>query len=437
MVRSFGARYRSLRQPDDAGFTLTELVVAMAIFTVFCSAALGLLVRTGDTTRVNLNRTAAANLASQQIQLARALDAVDIPLGTQTSTQTVSGTTYTLKQTSKYLTGDATASVCSGGLSTTLAYKLVTVKVSWPGATSAQVVRQDTLKAVGVKAAGLDSTGVLAVLVKTADATPLPDVPITLNNGSSATTDDSGCAVFVGLSANSYTASLSVLGFVGLNNAQLVQKDSLGVIVGKVSRYDITYDSVRNVVVKVSAPVTGGVIPSGLPIQISSSNISSGLLIGPPACPGSGTPTSACATAPTTSANGKADGLYPAIYTVKLGACTESAPSQNQIDLSSPAANGGIVTVPMGAITINLTKAGVPYGGTKTVTVTHSGVNTGCPLGETYSFPATATGTRILVPFGAWNVTVPTTSAALPTSTQAVTLTPTISSGGTNFTVTS
>ena len=435
-MRSFGDR---CRQSDDSGFTLTELIVAMAIFTVFCSAALGLLVQTGSVTKVNLNRTAAANLASQQIQLARALDAVDIPLGTVTNTQTVGNTTYTIKQTSKYLAGDASASVCTGGVSTTLAYKLVTVKVSWPGATSAQTVRQDTLKAVGIKSAGLDSTGVLALLVTTASGTTLPDIPITLNDGSTATTDDHGCAVFVGLSPANYTATLNVLGYVGLSNAQSTVKSGLGVTVGTVSRGQISYDTTRNVVVTVSAPVTGGVLPSGLPIQLSSSSLSGTLntLTGYPACPSSGTPASACATAPTSSANGQAAGLYPGIYTVKLGACTETTPSQNTVDLTSSSSSGTTVGVPLGAITINLTKSGVAYPGTKTVTVTHAGVNTGCLTGETYTFAATATGARLLVPYGTWNVTVPTTTSSLPTTTQSVALTSSSTTAGTNFTVTS
>ena len=148
-------------------------------------------------------------------------------------------------------------------------------------------------------------------------------------------------------------------------------------------------------------------------------------------------PAAAGADAPTAGGNGRAAGLYPAIYTVKLGACTETSPSQNQVDLSNASAGVTTVSVPMGAVTINLTKSGVPFGGTKTVTVTHSGVNTGCLTPETYTFPATATGTKILVPYGAWNVTVPTTTAAAPTTTQAVTVSSTISTAGTNFAVTS
>lgn len=431
-MRSFGPERR---QDDDAGFTLMELVVAMTIFTVFCSAALGLLVRTGDATRVNLNRTAAANLATQQIQLARALDAVNIPLGTVTTSQQVSGTTYTIAQSSKFLGADANANICTG-TATVLAYKLVTVKVSWPGATSAQVVRQDTLKAVGIKSAGLDSTGALALLVSTSSGVPVPSVPISLSNGSTATTDDSGCAVFVGVNPGTYTATLNVLGYVGLGNLQQTLKTGLGVTVGTISRGSISYDTTRNVVVTVASPVTGGVIPSGLPIQVSSSTL--GAFVTYSACPASGTPTSACATAPTASTNGQVAGLYPSIYTVKLGACTEITPSQNQVDLSSSTANGSTVAVPLGAITVNITKSGVAYTGTKTVTVTHSGVNTGCLTGETYTFPATANGTKILVPYGSWNVTVPTTgSGATPTTTQSVSLTSTVTTAGTNLAVTS
>ena len=133
-MRTLGSRLR--HDQRDAGFTLTELVMAMAVFAVFCSASLGLLVRTGSATRENLQRTAAANLASEQIQIARSLSAIDIPLGTITRTRQVSGTTYTIAQSSRFLSADATTSVCTG-TATVLAYKLVSVKVSWPNATTA------------------------------------------------------------------------------------------------------------------------------------------------------------------------------------------------------------------------------------------------------------------------------------------------------------
>lgn len=412
------------RAADDAGFTLLEITVAMGIFVVFCSMSLGLLVRAGDVTRGNLQRTAAANLATEQIQIARSQSATAIPDGTTTRTQTVKNTVYTITQTATYLASDSTNSVCDGS-STSLAYKLVTVKVTWAGMGTIQPVRQDTLKAVGVGSDGLGSTGAVAVAVSGTGGVAVGDISVSLSNGSSTTTDGNGCAVLTGIDPGTYTATVNTPGYVGLANAQLTTKPSIGVTAGTLTRTAISYDTARSIVVATSAPVSGGVIPSGLSVVLSNSYL--GAETAYPACPASGTVTSACATAPSTSATGSARALYPYIYTVKLGTCTETSASSVQADLTSTASVGSTVTVPLGAITVNIVKAAGGFTGTKTITVKHTSGNSGCPAQETYTLTGSS-GVKILVPYGTWNVSVPVASSG---TTAVSTLTPLSLSAGT------
>ncbi len=426
---------RMCRPADDAGFTLIEIVVAMAIFAVFASMSLGLLVRAGDVTRGNLQRTAAANLATEQIQVARSMSATAIPDGITTRTQTVKSTAFTITQTTTYLAADSANSVCDG-TSTALAYKLVTVKVTWPEMGSIQPVRQDTLKAVGVGSDGLGSTGAVALQVTGNGGLPINNMAVSLSDGSTTVTDVNGCAVFTGVHPGTYTATLNTPGYVGLANAQLTTKASIGVTAGLLTRTGVSYDTTRSIVVTAGSPVSGAVIPSGLPLILSNSYL--GAETAYPPCPATGTASSACATGPTATASGAAGELYPFIYTVKLGTCTETSASSLQTDLSSAASDGSTVSVPMGAITVNiLTGLGV-YSGTKTITIKHISGNAGCPAQETYTVTAPS-GAKILVPYGSWNVSVPLNSsgAAAVSTLTPLTLTAASRTASTTLTVVS
>ncbi len=399
---------------DDAGFTLIEVVVAMVIFTIFCAASLGLLVRSTEVTRGNLQRSAASNLATEQIQLARSANTIDIV--NLTRTQKVANTTFTIAQTTKYLSSDSTSTVCDGS-SAALAYKLVTVTVTWPNMGSISPIRADTLKAMGVGSDGLGTTGALAVGINDADGLSLAGTTVNLSNGATTTTGDDGCALFVGLAAGTYTATLNTPGYVGLTNTQSTTKSGLGVTAGTLTRTNISYDSVRAIGVTVNSPVTGGIVPATLPLRLSTSLLTETTF---PVCPATGSPTSACATAPTTTTDGLAKELFPAVYAVKLGSCAEAVPSQTSVDLRPDAANGAIAAVPLGAVTVKVALSATPTIGIigRTVTFTHAVQSgTGCTAGETYSMPTVGAGSSMLLPYGTWVVSVPIFNVAgLPTS---------------------
>lgn len=411
MTRSPVIRRR--RPADDGGFTLVEAVVAMAVFAVVASVTLGLIVATGRVAGGNIRRTAAANLAMRQIEAVRSTSALSIPDGLQTSTRTVGGTLYTIKQNANYLASGATTSVCASSGSS-LAYKLVSVTVTWPNMGAIKPIRADTLKAVGVGTDGLDQTnlGTIALLVAGSTGTPQSGVTVTLEPGTvTRVTGDDGCAVFAGQAVGSYTATASMAGYAGVGNTQTASVGSLGVTAATISRGTLMYDTTRSVVVQLDS-TAGAHVPDGMPLRLGDTYLPEATY---PLC--SGTPTAAC----TSGTPGTVQGLFPEVYAIKVGACTEVTPSLATVDLRPAAADGSTVTVPVGTVTVEVRNAiGTSLAG-RTVTATH---DSGCT--ETYTLPATAAGgSGLVLPYGTWTLSTPIAAASVVMVTSVVTVSPT------------
>jgi prepilin-type N-terminal cleavage/methylation domain-containing protein len=409
-----GGVWNSGRAGDDSGFSMMEVIIAMVIFTVFCGISLALLTQTTDVTRGNLQRTAAANLAAEQIQLARSSSALSIT--NLTRDQTVANTLYTITQTTRFLASDSTTSVCEGA-SAALAYKLVTVSVKWPGMGSIEPVRADTLKAVGIGSDGLGTNGALALGIAGGTGAPISGMTVTLNNGSTAETEDDGCALFVGLPAGSYTATLNDAGYVGSANTQSVVKSGLGVTAGTLTRTTISYDTARNISVQINAPIAGAMVPATLPMRFSTTTLMETAF---PACPATGTPVQACGTVPTSTADGLAKQLFPAQYSVKLGTCTEPVANQlssTSVDLRPAASSGSTVIVPLGGVTVRVERTATPGVGIVGRTITFSHViqsGSGCSTAENYTMSSVAAGSTILLPYGQWRVSTTSLSGTSP-----------------------
>jgi prepilin-type N-terminal cleavage/methylation domain-containing protein len=416
------ARARARRRArDEAGFTIVELIVAMVVFSVMVSASLPVLLSGTAATRDALQRTTASDVLIRQIEAARGTDALSIPDGRVVTTQLVGGTTYTITQDANYVTTGATDSVCASS-STSLAYKLVTVKVTWPGmAASTKPVRADTLRAVGVGTDGLDATrGTLAVSVVGASGAPTENVTVTLTPGNlTRTTGADGCAVFTTLLPGTYTATASIAGYTGSLNTQTASVTGLGVVAASVRRGVLLYDTVRSADVQTDAP-PGAVVPPGLAVRGGDTYTAESTF---PTCTGTGT--AACAVA----TPGLVRGLFPETWTFKLGTCSETTPSQVVADLrpAGLAFTPLAVTVPVAAVRVDVrTGAGSQAG--RTVTATHA-AGPGCPGGETWTLPSTASGgTSLVLPYGTWtltsaNVAAPVTVTVGPSNkTPAVTL---------------
>ena len=407
------------------GFTLVEILVAMSVFTVLVTVVLGLVLRTAATASSNDRRVVAANLADRQIESARAQRAVDIPDGLTTRTETVGGVTYTVRQTSTYVAADSTSSVCTGSGSG-LAYKLVTVTVTWPGMGRVKAVRADTLKAVGIGDDGLDATrGSAAVTVVGASGAPVTGVLVTLSpSGAVTTTGEDGCAVFTGLAAGTYSATVSTGGYVGPTNAQTTTLGSIGVTAGGIARGTVLYDTDRSANLVLSGPA-GYTAPSGLRTSLRSSYVSDTVT---PVC--SGTP-AGCVTA----LPGTAQYLFPTVYDLWAGTCLDAkaAGAVTTTDLTAESADGATVTLKAGAALVEVRNPlGTSLAG-RVVTATHAadapGTGQRCTAGESYPLPATvAGGVGVLLPAGTWTFTVtgglaPATVTLDTSSTKNVVLT--------------
>ena len=389
---------------DDSGFSLVEVVVAMAIFTVLATISLGLLVNTSHVASSNIHRTAATNLVNSQLEVARSLDAQTIPDGRQVTTQTIGNFAYTVTQTATYVGSNSTTSVCAG-TGNSLAYKLVTVLVTWPNMGNIKPVRGDTLRAVGVGSDGLDATkGTLAVSVVGSTSQPTSGIVVTLLPGGIAqTTGDDGCAVFTELTPSTYAATADAVGYVGSANTQAASVTGLGVAAGAIRRGTLLYDTERRVNVLFDAPV-GAIVPSNLPLRVGNSYVSETTV---PLC--TSTSTVAC----TTAVPGTVNNLFPESDTIKAGTCTETAPSQVTVDLRPVGADGSTATVPVGAATVKVALTALPAVGLsgRTVTFTHVTPATGCAVGEIYTMTSVSAGSTLVLPYGSWTVSTPILNA--------------------------
>jgi hypothetical protein len=288
--------------------------------------------------------------------------------------------------------------VCTGAGSS-LAYKLVTVTITWAGMGTTRPVRGDTLKAIGVGQDGFDpTTGSLAMLVAGATGTPTAGVTVTLSpGGGRQITGSDGCAVWPALTPGAYTATVSVPGYVGTSNTTTASLSNLGVVAQSVRRGTLYYDAAQGLDVTTNAPA-GSVVPNGLALRVGDTYLPEASVA---ACPASGM----C----TTGLPGHVSALFPEVYDVSLGTCTTSPRSTVSVDLRGSATNAA-VTEPVGTATVDVQVGGSSMPG-RSVTATRA-ADGGCPGGETLTLPATqAGGTRLVLPYGTWSLTTPNATA--------------------------
>lgn len=381
---------------QDAGFTMMEILVAMAVFTVTMTIALVLIINTFDVLRSNSQRVAAANLATKQIEAARSLRALDVPDGASTRTESVGSTTYTITQDADYVVAGSGGSTClSSG--DQLAYKLVTVTVEWPDMAPVAPVRSDTLLALGVGDDDLDADlGTLAVGVQGKAAEPIAGATVTLDSGASSTTGTDGCVVFTGLTPGSYTAVLDRGGYVSPRNSQRTTVAAT-VEAGRIARAALTIAAERQArLVYVVAP--GHTVPSGMPLHYRNSHVNAGAAL--PAC---GATASACLV----PASMTARYLFPDVYDFWAGSCADARGTGSRVDLT-PTGAVPTVPVPVGSVKVTVRQDGSPLAG-QPVTAVHAaeGVD-GCSGAVTHQQPVTgggSSGSLGAVPFGTWTFT--------------------------------
>ncbi|TNM64495.1 prepilin-type N-terminal cleavage/methylation domain-containing protein [Streptomyces sp. NP160] len=397
----------------DDGYTMLEVVVAMAVFTVLAGSVFTVLTGALRTTGDNNRRTVAADLASAQVEQARSQRTVDIVDGLSSRTQRVGGTVYSVAQTASYVTADSSSSVCTGS-GDALAYKLVTVEVTWPAMGTTQPVTASTLRALGIGRDGLDTaTGTVAVKVQGANANPTRGSVVSLSpGGQTRTTGTDGCAVFTGLAPGTYTATTDQPGRVTSTGYQAMSTPGLSVESGRVARGSL-YQDVERSQRFVLAPPAGYAVPAGVPVVFRDSYVSDTTA---PACGGS--PVRTCAT----GVPGELQHVFPDTYALWAGTCSDAAgTSPASFDATALGGSGTTATIPLGGVTASATTPGTALYAVHD-RESGGGVGTACQGGETYAL-GTSSGAPLksALPLGTWRITADPTSPR--TTDPVVTLT--------------
>jgi len=204
---------------DDAGLSMTEVIVALFVFTIFI---LGLGYSLLSMTRLigdDENREVAAGLASQEMDRVRAIpDAFDVL--SSTTTQVVGGTTFTITRTAGWVTTTGSTASCGSG-GGNLQNKAVDVQVTWGkqyGKTSP--IRATTILAPTTRindpsfgtiiVSTLGVGGVARGNIPVSVAVKVPGVAPT----SVDPTDSSGCSYILKVAPGTYTVSVNQAGYI-------------------------------------------------------------------------------------------------------------------------------------------------------------------------------------------------------------------------------
>ena len=196
----------------ETGLSLIEVMVAMFIFGL---VAMGLIFTMTSVLVLNRDsrvRQVAANLAAQEIDLAR--DVEDVPnFGGGTRTITLNGDTFTVDRISTWEVNPAAVGATCGTGGGTLKYKRIRVEVSWGGMRGSTGVVSDTFINPNERVNHPDF-GTIMVTVKdvagnglggvTVNATPDGGGSVT----TSATTDANGCAYLLMVPPGTYDLTL-------------------------------------------------------------------------------------------------------------------------------------------------------------------------------------------------------------------------------------
>lgn len=402
-----------LRRTDD-GISITETIVAVVVLGVLMSVTASILISTLDVTRSNDRRVVAANLAQRQIESIQDVNAIDIPDGLTTSTETVGGTTFTIGQTANYASTTSDASICSDAAGP-LAYKLVTATVTWDGMGTVEPVRADTVKAIGFGTEGLDrDTGVAAVEVQDAEGRPASGVLATLTPGAiTRRTGIDGCAVFAGLSPSTpYAVTVSEPGYVGIDGSPAVVQAGINITEREVTRATVSYDRAGQLRVAVTS-TAGYPVPAGVGLTLSTSLFTPTTRMAFPDC-------ASVATSPARCVSGSpraATALFPVSYGVWAGTCEDARPDASGDLVGVPRSGAATATVRLADLEVVVRQrsgdddddpsmSSAPVTEPVTVFASHA-ADAGCPSGESWTMSPSGTGTaRVALPEGRWELTV-------------------------------
>jgi type II secretory pathway pseudopilin PulG len=411
------------------GYSVVELLVAVTVFAlVFAAVSIGI-GRALEVNRANRNRSAAAYLAARQLEEVRAKSFSSVALGRTTCVYTTTACNlpapYTVVQDVAWASPGNTSTSCDVPATTgsALAYKRVTVTVTWPDMGGVAPVTSQTL--LTPPGGSYDpNDGHILVQVFDRDALPLGNqtVSITGPQSASQTTTADGCAFFAYLDPGTYTARITTSGYVDRQGAQPATQ-SVGVTASQITKVQFDYDEAATLSVGLVAPSLA-VIPSGIAMTVANSNLTVGTKSFSQAATGSGTTRSITPLFP-----------YASGYQVWAGDCADADPatwtggSRGAVLASNPAGTttGSANLYAVDGTVRFTTLLGLP-GPNATITATHA-AGTGCTSGSTLTTTTRTNASgqlRLALPYGTW--TIRATGTTIPytgrTGTATLTLDP-------------
>jgi type II secretory pathway pseudopilin PulG len=403
---------------------VVELLVAVTVFAlVFAAVSIGI-GRALEVNRGNRNRSAAAYLAARQLEEVRAKTFSTVALGRTTCAYTTTSCNlpapFTVVQDVAWASPGTTSTTCDvpATSGSTLAYKRVTVTVTWADMGGvAPVTTQTLLTPPGGTFDAND--GHILIQAFDRDAIPLAGKTVSISGPQSAsqTTSSDGCAFFAYLDPGTYTATISVTGYVDRQGNQPATQ-SVGVTASQITKVQFDYDEAATLSVGLVAP-SGSVIPTGtygIAMTVANSNLTVGTRSFQQSATGSGTTRTITPLFP-----------YASGYQVWAGDCADADPatytggSRGTVLASNPAGTTS-GSASLDAVDVVVKRSGVAVSGA-TIQATHA-AGTGCTGGETLTTTTTTDSTgklRLALPYGAWTIRA---TSGIRTATGSLTLDP-------------
>ncbi|MCZ7536380.1 MAG: prepilin-type N-terminal cleavage/methylation domain-containing protein [Acidimicrobiia bacterium] len=399
-MKSAASRARSA---DARGFTILEMVMALSLFGIIM-LGIATTVDSGlNLTRNNRNRSVAANLAAQEMDLVRTSNFVT--LAPASTVQEVGDVPYTVNRELTWVPKSASNGPCDGSGGSPQLLR-VRVSVTWPSMRGVTPVVSDSAMTPPVGAYD-PNTGHIAVKVLDRDAAPSFGSSVTATGPETRTlpTNSDGCAFFAYLTPGTYTVSLNTTGYVDRQGSP-VPNQVVGVSVGVTSSAQFDYDQSSSLALTL-VPDAGGVVPADIPVTLGNTIF---LPVGTKLVPGSGD-------------NRTLSDLFPAAdgYEAWTGGCADADPQGERPGGEGPYWPGALRTAPFamtpggtetGSVTLRSIEIevddgfGAPVTGA-TVVATHDADEV-CASGATHTLGVTDLDGELTagLPYGAWELSV-------------------------------